>query len=135
MLTTQDVALQIDNIRRKHSNQLSFIPVGTIESRYLVKHRCCLQFRDGVLVGYLLHGVMKPSRHVVLTQVAVEGGSGLYLYRKFERKARLSGCSGIRIRCAEDVKVNWSFLGFNIIEVLDVQNCRQRKINIWYKSF
>jgi len=129
-----DVALQIDQIRRVNSNSLSFIPLSTIENRYLVKDRVCLIFDGDIVLAYLLHGSMKRDKHVCLTQVATkpEYNLGLQVFRMFKKKAFDFGCSAITVRCAEDVRANWRALGFCLLDCLDVGNTRNRKICLWH---
>lgn len=114
----------------------SLIPFSTIEHQYIRNSRYILQRdRRGRVVGYILHGALKPGRPLHLTQVAIEydlweRGHGLDAVRELLRRADGAMSSSIILRCALDLPAIsfWNNLGFRTHSVVPGGKRRNREI-------
>lgn len=60
-LKNDELARQIEALRKKHTNAVGFIPMKTLENRYIEKSRYIVILEGEHVVGYLLHGAMKAG--------------------------------------------------------------------------
>jgi GNAT superfamily N-acetyltransferase len=118
----------------------SLIPFSTIECQYVRLNRYVLQTDErGRPVGYLLHGAPRRGQPLVISQHAIDydhwlTGYGQTAFDTLLQRARLVGCSSIRVRCADDLPalLFWQTLGFRTLRAEPGGRTRQRMIAVMY---
>lgn len=111
-------------LHRTESSALGFIPAPSIQRRYLDTgdHEWVVD-GHGNRRGYLLHGPARWGQPLHIIQTCVEPDYRLRHYaaaavERIAEKARLAGCTEIRLRCALDLPANsfWLAIGFYLLQ-------------------
>lgn len=129
----------IIGLMKQDYEALGFIPRIGIE-QYIQAGHYCLQTRQGIPVGYLLHGSSK-SEIMPITQTIIdfdyrEKRYGIDILSQVIERARQGNAKYIRVRCAKDLPSNdfWVHVGFKHVNTLYPNNKRKRAINVYYYS-
>jgi GNAT superfamily N-acetyltransferase len=128
--------LWIAGLMAENSDALGFIPITTLQDQYIAQQRYVLQLDEcGNKVGYLLHGAIYYGQSVVISQHCIQyekrlRGYGEMAFAVLLDRARKSGASSIKLRCADDLPAVqfWQNLGFQIRRVVPGGERRRRMI-------
>lgn len=129
----------MNGLMRDNYEAIGFIPLPTIETRYIAQGRYILQTNTkGVPVGYILHGSLLPGGVLTIAQHVIDidrrqNGHGMDAIATLIDRAKQVNCRAIVLRCAENLPSNhfWQAAGFEHTTTLEVANKRKRKINVY----
>lgn len=124
----------IVGLMRQNTDELGFIPLTTVEQRYIAGGLYLLTPK----IGYLLHGVPKAGHILHIAQACVEYdkrsvGYGMDLVKELIERAKATQCKGIVLRCAASLQSNqfWQAAGFERTATNEPSNRRNRAINVY----
>lgn len=123
----------IVSLQKRFSNQLGFLPRQSLEAK-LSQNRILIASINGDPVGYLAHGSFRWSEAWIF-QCAVRPDAqrenvGRVLTRRADANAAAAGVGTLLLKCREDLDALffWPAIGFNTLDVRDVDNARRKKI-------
>lgn len=127
----------IVGLAKQETDALGFIPrIGIAE--YI--HRDCFVIAEprGRKLGYVLHGVPVPYRHVSITQAMIDfdfrnAGHGVDVVNVVIERAIAGYAAGVQVRCGSDLASNefWKHMGFQLVGIEQRNNRRKRAINVY----
>jgi hypothetical protein len=129
-----DTIKYINDLAKKNSEALSFIPLPRIED-YLRRGQILIQTENDDPCGFLIFG---KERTIKVYQACIQYDArrkenGRILVDKLIALAKTKEASGISLWCAQDLDANefWSECGFTKIKERDGGLRRGRKHNQW----
>jgi len=132
-----DIVKYADNLAKKNSEALSFIPRPRI-LEYAQKNQIIIEQENDELCGFLIHGTGKRDNTVKIYQACIQYDArrrehGLLLVQKLIDKATAMGAEYISLWCADDLEANdfWASAGFNFGGTREGGKSRKRKHNKW----
>ena len=132
-----DVIESIRKLMKENPKALGFIPITGIKIAY-AKNRIITYIDDNELKGYLYFGPLNKDNHIKIYQLCIKEdskrkGIGKKLFNGLLEKFSQYRVTGIRVRCADDLKANyfWRSHGFELIDTVLSKN-KERYINIYF---
>lgn len=124
-----------DDLARKNSEALSFIPRPMIEA-YARRGQLMLSLENDEPCGFLIHGENWPQIRIYQACIQYDARRrehGMALVAALAAKARERGCHDIRLWCADDLDSNefWRAAGFEYCAQRRGGRRRGRKHNLW----
>lgn len=137
-LSDDQVALAVryaDDLARKNSEALSFIPTPRIE-QYARDGQLWVATENDEPCGFLIFGNSWPQVRIYQACVQYDARRrehGMALVAALADRARASGCTDIRLWCADDLESNvfWRDAGFEYCASRRGGRRRGRKHNLW----
>lgn len=124
-----------DDLARKNSEALSFIPRPSIEE-YARAGQLMLTTENDEPCGFLIHGDSWPQVRIYQACIQYDARRrehGMALVAALADKARAQGCTDVRLWCADDLDSNefWRAAGFEYCAQRRGGRRRGRKHNLW----
>lgn len=125
----------VDKLQRENADDLAFYPLTTLE-KAMVDGFVIACHENDEPAGYLWFGAMRGGRDVTIYQACVDYDArrqhlGFQMVRELVDRAVVSGCTGIRLKCASSADSNrfWQAAGFYCTSVTPGGIKRGRDIN------
>jgi ribosomal protein S18 acetylase RimI-like enzyme len=124
-----------DDLARKNSEALSFIPRPMIEN-YARRGQLMLALENDEPCGFLIHGENWPQVRIYQACIQYDARRrehGMALVAALSSRARERGCHDVRLWCADDLDSNefWRSAGFEYCAQRRGGRRRGRKHNLW----
>lgn len=137
-LTEAEVALAVryaDDLARKNSEALSFIPAPRIEE-YAREGQLWVATENDEPCGFLIFGDGWPQTRIYQACIQYDARRrehGMALVAALSARATAMGCTDIRLWCADDLDSNefWRSAGFQYCASRRGGRRRGRKHNLW----
>lgn len=135
MLTAEQMAKYADDLARKNSEALSFIPRPMIE-QYAQRGQLLLATENDEPCGFLIFGRGWPQVRIYQACIQYDvrrREHGMGLIARLAAHARARGCTDIRLWCADDLEANafWLAAGFVLCGQRAGGQRRGRRHNLW----
>jgi ribosomal protein S18 acetylase RimI-like enzyme len=124
-----------DDLARKNSEALSFIPTPRIE-QYARDGQLWIATENDEPCGFLIFGNGWPQTRIYQACIQYDARRrehGMALVSTLADKARAMGCTDIRLWCADDLDANefWRAAGFEYCAARRGGRRRGRQHNLW----